>query len=541
MKKMKYLIIFLILLLFPTLITQALTTKEKLEKFNYEVIFAMEENDWVQKLDDDGYTLKILVGNVNDDEIIVDSLTFGDLFREIDNSGNGKKAYYTVTPCAEGYSTCNAEDDQNSVDESLQIEFQVSKTDKNDNVYAIATGISEEQINAIKRENNFFYSEVYGAWTENSRLHGTIDGNLITELLGSGSESALNMKCVYDLGSNYRFVLTYDCSEINVECTGDYLCDVSSNIIEKNLEKSDGTFTCPSQVYYKVSYGDMINTRNQYTISNVADEDLDVAGLISDESNVEAGKNACEHKPNEEPPEENYVYDFTCNYGKYYLKFNKGDNYAVVTSTDPLFTNVSRVNLEGNSEKCPEKTYSLCQEGVCSITYSQDPLGLSGENTLVEDNDEIKNADELEEYNQSYREQHGFSPIEVCKDPENCDISLNGFCGEPTVSRVLKFIGLIIFIAKILVPAIIIIMGFVTLFKIMTSGKEDEAKKQVKNIIRNIVIGILIFLLPSLINFVFDIADDIISPGDPSDFANCINCLTDPNDSNKCIIQESDD
>ena len=134
-----------------------------------------------------------------------------------------------------------------------------------------------------------------------------------------------------------------------------------------------------------------------------------------------------------------------------------------------------------------------------------------------------------------------FSPNELCKNEENCDISLNGFCGEPTVSRVLKFIGLIIFIAKILVPAIIIIMGFVNLFKIMTSGKEDEAKKQVKNIIRNIVIGILIFLLPSLINLVFDIADDIISPGETSDFANCVNCLTDPNDSNKCIIQESDD
>ena len=159
----------------------------------------------------------------------------------------------------------------------------------------------------------------------------------------------------------------------------------------------------------------------------------------------------------------------------------------------------------------------------------------------MEDNDEIKNADELEIYNQEYRKQNGFSPSELCKDEENCDINLNGFCGEPTVSRVLKFIGLIIFIAKILVPAIIIIMGFVTLFKIMTSGKVDEAKKQVNNIIRNIVIGVLIFLLPSLINLVFEMADDIISPGETSDFSNCVNCLTTPNDSSKCIIDESDD
>lgn len=133
-------------------------------------------------------------------------------------------------------------------------------------------------------------------------------------------------------------------------------------------------------------------------------------------------------------------------------------------------------------------------------------------------------------------DQHGFSPNEVCKG-ENCDINLNNFCGEPTVASVLRFIGLIIFIAKILVPAIIIIMGFVNLFKIMTSGKEDEAKKQVRNIIRNIVIGILIFLLPSLIKMIFDMADNIIEPETPSDFSNCVNCLTDPN---SCIIKESD-
>ena len=137
---------------------------------------------------------------------------------------------------------------------------------------------------------------------------------------------------------------------------------------------------------------------------------------------------------------------------------------------------------------------------------------------------------------ESHKDQHGFNPNRVCADG-NCDINLNNFCGEPTVASVLRFIGLIIFIAKILVPAIIIIMGFVNLFKIMTSGKEDEAKKQVKNIIRNIVIGILIFLLPSLIKMIFDMADNIIEPETPSDFSNCVNCLTEPN---SCEIPEDD-
>ena len=186
---------------------------------------------------------------------------------------------------------------------------------------------------------------------------------------------------------------------------------------------------------------------------------------------------------------------------------------------------------DDNCSKTPLYLKNLYSDQIKYIVVDEPPD--SSENGTVDNWNGFEKVDNT-------GNDEGFSPNSLCKDEENCNINLNGFCGEPTVSRVLKFIGLIIFIAKILVPAIIIIMGFVTLFKIITSGKEDEAKKQVKNIIRNIVIGILIFLLPSLINFVFDIADDIISPGETSDFSNCVNCLTDPNNSSKCIIQESD-
>ena len=218
--------------------------------------------------------------------------------------------------------------------------------------------------------------------------------------------------------------------------------------------------------------------------------------------------------------------------------FNEGESPSALNITTDYNQNLSFVMDAESvddffSEQCIGNNFYVYEEaGIAAGIYI-----LTTDAKKAEDGTYYTQGEEgpLE----SNKDQHGFNPNRLCEDG-NCDISLNGFCGEPTVSRVLKFIGLVIFIAKILVPAIIIIMGFVTLFKIMTSGKEDEAKKQVKNIIRNIVIGILIFLLPSLINFVFDIADDIISPGETSDFSNCVNCLTDPNNSSKCIIQESD-
>ena len=133
-------------------------------------------------------------------------------------------------------------------------------------------------------------------------------------------------------------------------------------------------------------------------------------------------------------------------------------------------------------------------------------------------------------------DQQGFKPGDVCEGDE-CDVNLDNFCGEPTVARTFKFLGLGLFILKILVPAIIIIMGFVNLFKIMTSGKEDDAKKYTKVIVRNVIIGIIIFLAPSLINFVFDLADDVITPSNKSNFSNCVNCILDPM-SSSCVVQD---
>ena len=132
--------------------------------------------------------------------------------------------------------------------------------------------------------------------------------------------------------------------------------------------------------------------------------------------------------------------------------------------------------------------------------------------------------------------QQGFQPGDICEGDE-CDVRLNNFCGEPTVARTFKFLGLGLFILKILVPAFIIIMGFVNLFKIITSGKEDEAKKYVKIIVRNVIIGVIIFIAPGLINFVFDLADDVVTPSNKSDFSNCVNCILDPM-SDRCVVQD---
>ena len=71
-------------------------------------------------------------------------------------------------------------------------------------------------------------------------------------------------------------------------------------------------------------------------------------------------------------------------------------------------------------------------------------------------------------------------------------------------------------------------MGIVNLFKIITSGKEDEAKKYAKIVVRNVVIGIVIFLAPTLINFVYDTVKAAVSISDNNSAEKCIDCILEP-------------
>ena len=133
---------------------------------------------------------------------------------------------------------------------------------------------------------------------------------------------------------------------------------------------------------------------------------------------------------------------------------------------------------------------------------------------------------------------HSFQPNGLCSG-EDCNISLAKFCNDGKVARTFKFIGLVFFVAKILVPAVIIAVGIIDLIKVITSGKEEDMKKHVKNIGMRVIIGVLIFLLPTIIDAVYGVASDIVSNGGTSAFDNCEACLMTPTSSD-CYVKESE-
>ncbi len=98
------------------------------------------------------------------------------------------------------------------------------------------------------------------------------------------------------------------------------------------------------------------------------------------------------------------------------------------------------------------------------------------------------------------------------------------FCEYSGVLRALKIVGILIIIAKIVVPLLIIITASITFGKTVMSGKVDDLKGDFMLLVKKIIAGLLIFIIPDLLDFTFN---ELVEYDDSS-FENCTVCIFDP-------------
>ena len=80
-------------------------------------------------------------------------------------------------------------------------------------------------------------------------------------------------------------------------------------------------------------------------------------------------------------------------------------------------------------------------------------------------------------------------------------------CEELFDSSVIELINDILRYPRYIVPAIVIVLGTLDLFKAVIAGKEDEMKKAQKTFIKRVIIGVCVFLVPLLINAIIWLAN----------------------------------
>ena len=331
----------------------------------------------------------------------------------------------------------------------------------------------------------------------------------------------------------------------------------SKNVYDNNKVSSE----CPKLISY-MDNNDIYNIH--VTDSNTA-SDLDLTGSyinihkLNGELKAESGTKV-DNKKEETICERQSKIEFETNTTlkvRFFVDSNGRKKFEVTNMTSGIsgdaFADDGYVSLKmptnnwvfymdtENMEKF-YKSKSSCEN---ADLYWDMPDGKLSQNVYITNKEPKKeNNAGLNKDGKDYVEQGSWDPDKLC-DNGDCNIDITKFCNDPYVARTLKFLGLLLAIAKVIVPALIIGLGFVDLAKIVMSGKVDEAKKQGINIIKRVVIGIVIFIIPTILITIYNVAYSIANDSEevpegelnvPTNFKNCVGCILDANNKDACIV-----
>lgn len=108
--------------------------------------------------------------------------------------------------------------------------------------------------------------------------------------------------------------------------------------------------------------------------------------------------------------------------------------------------------------------------------------------------------------------------------------TLCSLCYE--ASNQIRLVGYLIMTFKIVVPIILIGLSSIDIFKVVTSGKDDEMPKATKTAIRRAIASVIIFFVPFIFNFVLSMVNETVNDdGTATEYAVCAACLFKPGDS----------
>lgn len=106
-------------------------------------------------------------------------------------------------------------------------------------------------------------------------------------------------------------------------------------------------------------------------------------------------------------------------------------------------------------------------------------------------------------------------------------------CNDNNIRTVLKIAGLLLLLAKFIVPLLIIFYGVLDLYKSVIDKDEKSLPKQTKMLLLRVVTGLIVFFIPNLVHGVFKISDKL-NIIDTDDYKTCASCVLDPLNDTEC-------
>lgn len=106
-------------------------------------------------------------------------------------------------------------------------------------------------------------------------------------------------------------------------------------------------------------------------------------------------------------------------------------------------------------------------------------------------------------------------------------------CEFRATLQLLKLIGIVINIVKIILPLLLIFMCIKEAFKTVISAKQDDLVQMLPKFFKRFLAAAIIFFIPGIVNY----AVDYLVEFDDKDFKECTTCLFEPD---SCTIPDKD-
>ena len=97
-----------------------------------------------------------------------------------------------------------------------------------------------------------------------------------------------------------------------------------------------------------------------------------------------------------------------------------------------------------------------------------------------------------------------------------------------TTSGLWGLLGIAIVAIKVVIPIVLIVFGMLDMGKAVTSGKDDEIKKQLMSFMRRAIAAVLVFFVPTIVGMLMQIVNDATTNGAEGNcgWAECIQYAT---------------
>lgn len=95
------------------------------------------------------------------------------------------------------------------------------------------------------------------------------------------------------------------------------------------------------------------------------------------------------------------------------------------------------------------------------------------------------------------------------------------FCSD--IIKTLRLVSISVMVVRICVPMFIIIMGTLDIYNTVSSGKNDDLKKNLTTLGKRMVIGLIVFFIPTIVRLVVNGLG-----GNDSNYQVCVNCIDNP-------------